>query len=401
MGFKTNVKIFFCLFVFAASCMAGKRPALFDRPIANLISHKLSDSVGYERFLTTYSPESKNSCLRTFQALFGEMVFVEDQEPQDGYVRVEMCNCFFADKVRGRQALFYWAKLRDLVFLEDLSDTERALFPEPITYQHPESLVAPGVVTLAAPWTCKKNGQTYSVGTRFVAADSGATHGSRTIIFFDPVVKQQISDNIPVRLLVNRGNPIPAANRKKMFVKLLKKWCKTRRGVIPYIWGGASYVSRTKDENFALKDDMVGNQKVSYWAREGGKAEPDGFDCSGLVLRAMQASGNGYFCRTASTAGVVLEPLSIGQSVELGDIFVTEGHNHVFIAAGHDLIIEAAGYSSGFACVHCIPVKDRFVNAKNYAELLLLFSLKQVPIYRCKDGRTVKPTTFTILRLSE
>ncbi len=399
MGFKTKSRIFFCIFLLATLCAAEKRPALFDGPIANLILHKLSDSPGCERFLTTYSPESKNSCLRTFQGLFGEMVFVDDQEPQDGYVHVEMCNCFFADKIRGKQPLFYWARRSDLVFLEDLSDSERALFPEPVNYQHPESLVAPGVVTLAAPWTCKKNGQVYSVGTRFVAADTEAVHGLRTILFFDPVLKQQISDDIPVRLLVNHGNPIPAANRKKMFVKLLKKWCKTRRGVIPYIWGGASYVSRVKDGNFALKNDVVGDQKVSYWVREDGKDEPDGFDCSGLVLRAMQASGNSYFCRTASTAGVVFEPLSFGQSIEPGDLFVTEGHNHVFVAVGHDSIIEAAGYSSGFACVHCIPVKDRFVNAKNYADLLLLFSLKQVPIYRCKDGRSVKPTTFTILRL--
>ncbi|MCL5970072.1 MAG: C40 family peptidase [Patescibacteria group bacterium] len=379
--------------------MAEKHKAFFAKPIVNLLSHKLSDSPGFERFSTTYSPESKNSCLRTFQGLFGEMVFVEDQEEQDGYVRVEMCTCFFADKILGKRPLFYWAKRRDLIFFEELTDIERALFPEPIFYQYPESVVASNVVTLVAPWSCKKNGQTYSVGTRFITIAADVTRRLQTITFFDPVSRQQLVVDIPLRFLVNQGLPIPDEGRKKLFVKLLKKWSRKRRGIIPYIWGGASYVSRTKNENFMLKEDMVGEQKVAYWTREDGKPEPDGFDCSGLVLRAAQASGIGYFCRTAGTAGAVLMPLSPEQSIDVGDLFVTEGHNHIFVAAGHNAIIEAAGYSSGFASVHQIPIKDRFANAKNYADMLMLYILRKVPIYRCKDGKYVTPTSFTIVRL--
>lgn len=379
---------------------AQKRRAFFSKPVVDLISRDLGCYCGFERFINTYAPESKNSCLRTFQGLFGERVLVTNDIPSsDGYVCVEMTHCIFADNARGKQSLYYWARRDDLIFEDELLLHERAYFPQPISHEDESSVDVEGVVTLAKPWTCAQTGVTYSVGTRFISHSCSAPGRHKTIIFFEPHKKILIVAEVPKRLLVNHGDHLPLHEKRKAFVKLLREWSKNRDGVIPYVWGGASCISRATDENFSVMTDIVDGQKVSYWQHGDVKSDPDGFDCSALVLRAAQACGIPYFCRTACTASAILAPFVAGDTVSRGDLFVTAGHNHIFVAIGGDMIVEAAGYTSGFACVHAIKVKDRFLNAKNYDDLVRLFDEGRVPIYRCRDGKNIFPTKFFIVKL--
>lgn len=387
-------------------CAAERRAIVFIKPVVNLISQDPFKISRLEYFLNTYSPEEGSGCPRTFQALFGEVGFIDDAaQLHGGYANVELCNCFFSAKTGEIKPLYYWAKREDFVFLHgDLSPEAQNCFPEPIFYQRPESVFAPGVVTLAEPWTSEQNRLTYSAGTRFRTTGDNTGNKSKTVKLFDISRGIQLIESIPTKLLVNGGAIIPAAERRKHFVKLLKKWCKKQLGLIPYIWGGASYLARTKNEKFRLVEEVIDGKKISYWMREESKLSPDGFDCSGLVLRATQAANIPYFCRTAGTAGSVLMPLPAqAQSIEPGDLFVTTGHNHVFVAAGHlagyDMIIEAAGYSAGFARVHLIPVSKRFFNANSYADLIALFRAGQVPVYRSREGHAVTPSGFMIVKL--
>lgn len=380
---------------------AIRRRAWIRRPVVNMISAHPDEVSGYEFFVTAYAPSLGPGCFRTFQGLFGEVVLVDGQRSSDGHwIRAEVLNCFFADRRSGKQPLAYWVRADDLCFLDELSDAEQALFPEPISHQKPASLDAPGVVTLALPWTCRENGRTYSAGTRFLACGRFERHlRLRMVAFFDPERCERIEAAIPTRLLVYRGARIPPAQKRRVFLQLLKKWCATAAGVVPYVWGGASFCERLPDEHFSRCQRVNGGRDVSFWIRDGGSTQTSGFDCSALVLRAAQASGIPYFCRTSGTAAGALVPVTAGDTLQPGDLLVTDGHNHILVATGKNGLIEAAGYVSGFGRVQETTVEQRFMNAMDYDDLIRLVSKREVPIYRCKNGSPMTPSSLSIVRL--
>lgn len=348
---------------------------------------------GSEFFLNTYSPEEGSTCYRTFQGLFSQH-FIVDDNPDVKWVRVQPLNCYFAASSTSIQPLYYWAQRKELLFWDELSSEEKKLFPEPIDYR---KLAVPqnGIVTLSRPWKSQETGILFSAGTRFVFADG-------KIVFRDPVSGKKVTEFISAsKYLVNGGKPISAEDKIPLFVSLLKKFARKGNKIVPYIWGGASFFSRMKDEGFTLKKDNFNGAPVKYWVRPNGKKVPDGFDCSGLVLLSAQMAAIPYFCRTAGTAGAVLKPLAQDELIRPGDLFVTSQPNHIFIAIGDDEIVEAASYSAGFGKVHRIKVKDRFVNASSYSDLQKLFFDKKFPIYKSVDGKKTFPSKgFVIVRFS-
>lgn len=388
------VTFFLASIVFTEDCFAVIREAVPRNTVVVTLTSKdmNKEPEGAERFVNTYSPEVGKGCFRTFQGLFGQHFMVDDN-PNAKWVRVQPLNCYFAAAPNTIQPLYYWAQREDLLFWDELSSEEKKFFPAPIDYTK-STIPQNGVVTLARPWKSPETGIVFSAGTRFVFADG-------KVLFRDPVSGKKVTEYISAsKYLVNGGNQISPEDRRTIFVSLLKKFARKGNRIIPYIWGGASFFSRMKDEGFALKETVFNGAPIKYWARGNGKVVPDGFDCSGFVLTCAQMATIPYFCRTASTAGAILAAIPEGKKVEPGDLFVTEGGvTHIFVAAGNNEIIEAASYSSGYGKVHRISVKDRFANASSYEDLVQLFNNKKTPIYRCKDGKFLSCEKFTIIRL--
>lgn len=375
------------LFAFL-SCFAEKQLVVFIRPVVDLITTNFQQPEQRDQLLKAYAPDRPVCWFpRLFQALFGEMAFWDDANaPIDGYVCVELCNCYFATKTGGIQPLRYWARRTDLLRFDELSDRARKLFPEPIFYQKPSSVHAASVVTLAEPWTSKATRKTYSAGTRFLAYNSNKAKAKKiTVVFYDPVTGSRVFDQIPRYRLVQGGRPIPFDARRGVFIDLLMQWSDSVMGIVPYVWGGASYLERLSDNEGRLVDGMIVDKNVRHWIR-GGRGQVSGFDCSGLVLRAAQACGIPYFCRTSSTAGALLDPVKTVNELESGDLCVTHGHGHIFVIAGDGKIIEAAGYGSRYGRVQCTAVGDRFLNAQSYGDLVALCVNGSVPLYRKKNG---------------
>lgn len=397
-----------CLLI-TTQCFTVEKFAIFKYPVTTLISNDIGCDKEQKKFLTTYSPQLGAGCFRSCQGLFGEFVKVDiDQKFKNDWVKVTMCHCYFGDKNKGKNpiALTYLVKREDIVLFDDMNKDIQQLFAPPILYTDPKSVSVKDVVTLALPWKCEQNGQIYSAGTRFkvLEGEKNNTESKKiySVMFFDPVKTEVIKDVIPARLLVNHGVPISSeTDRRKLFVKLLKKWCKNSEGFIPYVWGGASFTKQRIDKKFVLMTEMVGSNKIQYWKYENGDSVPYGFDCSMLVLRAAQACGIPYFSRTAGTAAAILEQVLSDQKIEPGDLCVTEHPNHIFVFTGDDddMIIEAAGYSSGYGKVHKIPISKRFTNVKKCSDFLDLNKKNDLPVYLAVDGTNSKPFSFSILRL--
>lgn len=53
--------------------------------------------------------------------------------------------------------------------------------------------------------------------------------------------------------------------------------------------------------------------------------EQKGYDCSGLVLRAVQLAGIRYFCTNTTTARLALQDLLAHEALEVGDLILIYG----------------------------------------------------------------------------
>jgi len=397
----------FCVIFIILNAQASnkKGEAFFTEPFTDLTSKPLSQTGILSGFVKTYSPEP-NGCIRTMQGLLNEQVLVKEISDKTDDICVELSHVFYVantlNSFKTTQSI-YWTKGSDIAYTESFEQKELDCLPEPISYKKSTSVDNNEVVTLSEPWFDAATNKTYSAGTRFVCATDKVSK------VFVPVKLLQFEGNkaktllscIPANICMFAKNYKTKELKRAAFVNLLKKWSVDAEGVIPYVWGGASYIDRVNQYKFEKKIDFVSDKNnqttsVGYWMRPELKHAPAGFDCSMLAVRAAQICSIPHFSRTTSTIPETLSLLDKNEELAPGDFLWVAGH--VMMFSDEDSIIASESYSPGYGAVCNTPISKRFGGVKTAQDVVKLYRENKPLIFVSKNGDK-KERAFKIYKL--
>lgn len=115
--------------------------------------------------------------------------------------------------------------------------------------------------------------------------------------------------------------------RTQLFVKLLRSWTHLNNGVIPYVWGGCSFIGTSNDRGFS-ETIHIQNDKPAYSFTKTDCTESPktGLDCTGLIALAAQIAGIPYFLKNSTTITQHLQQIKKDQPFEEGDIIWIDRH---------------------------------------------------------------------------
>ncbi len=345
-----------------------------------------------------FSPESPNTCPRIRQFLYNEVGICTQITPDGTEACIEFPHVFYQTEQDKKEVHSFWVPAKNFMSVKKLKELEVLdSIPEPINCSEPFNPARfENILTLIMPWQDPQTKIVYSAGTRFKRVkqrDSDLAYG---ICMLDEKCKVKEALIEKDKALVEY--PKDEALAKKLFVEILKKWAAVGPYKIAYAWGGCSFCCTYKDE-FEKVSEQRGNDLVQYWIRPDACAPVSGFDCSGLILRAAQIAGLGYFYNNTTTLAIQLKDIDENHVIEDGDLIWFRGHVMVVADVKDNTMIEAVSYSSGYACVHEIPLAKAFENCSCYADLVGCFYGKKPLKLKNKAGNITKTVdSFRLLR---
>ena len=218
------------------------------------------------------SPDVK-SCRRAHQGLFNELV--ECVEQQGDQVKIAYDNIIYGFDAGIKKAFnTFWTYKKHIIPLQELQGDILQTIPNPHYAQEP-------TIVLIYPW------QKFSVGTRFKRVLELDTQAAYAIVRADYTENTATLDFVPYEDAIPEIKQDPQQARK-LFVKIINDLIDRvaqsgLNNVIPYAWGGSSFVSPYIHDGFYQKDGA--------WHREGKNDPYAGYDCSELVMRMAQIAG--------------------------------------------------------------------------------------------------------------
>ncbi len=319
-----------------------------------------------------YAPErGRNACLRTHQLLFNEVVIVRKEFKSE--VQCELNSLFYYDE-RDILRQDFWVPKSALKYFKDIKEIDIKAIPFP--YRLENAIVyKKNILTLIFPWHDVLTKKTYSSGTRFIRNLDCDTKNYYSIFLLDSNLGKVISYVDKSLAIVEYPNDYETSI--DLFMDILKRFLNKDDLVIPYLWGGCSYIDRLDESNFKLKIINQFGQLVKVWTREIDKRPLTGFECSSLILRVAQIVGMPYFCKNTATLSKTLRPLIKGEYIEKGDLIWYEGHVLIVSDVDKNLLIESVGYPLGYGKLHEINISKIFKDVKDYKELLNLYLRKE------------------------
>src|SRR5205814_4688733 len=121
------------------------------------------------------------------------------------------------------------------------------------------------------------------------------------------------------------------------------------------------------------------NGDYSFYEHERDTQSPkNGFDCSGVILRAAQIAGIPYFCKNTTTIAQCLTPLKSEQQLREGDLILIKGHVMIVSDITKNLLIEARSYGHGYGKLHEISIDQVFEGIETYKDLCDAYYEKKV-----------------------
>jgi len=312
---------------------------------------------------------SDGGCQRAHQALANEVVTIVERK--GNLVKIACDTVAYGhDENTGKPLNTFWVHKKHLIFFKHLADEQLYAFPAP-------QGATDTTLVLRLPW------KQYSLGTRFVHAPEHDTEDVYGALLVTPQHPHAIKVLQIPRFLARLELPLTPQQQRAHFVQLAydiityaKKDGADR--VIPYVWGGSSFVQGYEDQKFVLHNRR--------WERPGKRAPYNGYDCSELVFRLAQTSGIPYVCKTTVVIEKLLKPLSKTDALEAGDLIRFPGHVMIVGNIARNEVIEACGYGGGFGRVHVVPLSHRFQGIYTYKQLLRAYHKKQRLLLRARDG---------------
>jgi cell wall-associated NlpC family hydrolase len=389
------VVILFFLAIFFIPLIHADTKALIVVPVADMLLHKAGNKELYA-LLPCMGEQGCRGCARIHQCLFNETVDIIAYDGDE--VCVSIKNSFYGYNSTKTASLTYMWTLRDNIipYQELEKDTP---IPASIDYAYPQSIFDQDVVTLLLPWYDFLTKRSYSVGTRFKRIPIFDNTAAYAVAFLDAINKECVTAFIPrthATAVQKKDKKITAA----LFVAILEKWIDCagkKKGLIPYVWGGSSFVHIYTDNPPTLEKRWHFATPVMCWLRKEPYIPTTGFDCSELILRAAQIAGMPYFFKNSSTMASNMRPLTVDEHIEVGDLIWVPGHVMVVSSIKDNQIIEAAGYHKEYGDIHILPLSAIFDGIKNIAELKQAYHAKNSVNIKDKKGKIIETHQHCII----
>lgn len=359
---KFSLHLFYFLLIHSIAVTA-MQPATFLAVVKHPVID-LNNSFPARKTLPA-SPEIKG-CPRAHQALFNELT--ECQKCQDDNIQITFSEIIYGyDEQTKTVRNTFWAYSSDLVPLSKLPDAMVNSIP-PALYAYSPTIV------LTYPWNY------YSVGTRFVHVCEQDTPTSFAILHPNFESNTTYLDFVPRTDALEEALKTPAQART-LFVTLINDLVarvhKANSGIIPYVWGGSSFVQTYQDAFY---------QQDGVWQRIGKNDPYSGYDCSEFIMRMAKIAGISFPWKTSTAIERGLKKLSSDCPLENGDIIWVPGHVMIVSDIEKNELIEARSYSVGYGCVHRMSLQDCFENIQSYAHLLENY-YQNIPVkFKNKQG---------------
>jgi len=388
---------FFSAFLVFCSDSIDAKKALIIVPIADLAGKPLTNSeilFNYDTIpLAAGSARESRSCPRLHQLLFNEIVDIIEEQPQE--VRIAIPNVYYLIPQSTEPQTNYWTQKKNCIPLEILKQKRVNLrkIPIPIKFNNKEFIQSQSNnITLLVPWIEPSTKKRFSAGTRFVLTPQQKNNGHYNVYILDTANFSFKEVMIPKKLCLVPGNPRSNAERIALFVQLLQKWAHPDNGFIPYVWGGCSFINVYHNDSFT-KHEINNKEKLSYFSREDiiHSNIKNGFDCSGLIVRAAQACGIPYFFKNTTTLANKLTTLQKGETLQEGDLIWIPGHVMAVASIPNNTIIEARGYRSGYGKVHELPLNKLFKDCESYNDLIKAYFTGK-PLYLLNKAGEISST---------
>ena len=324
-------------------------------------------------------PDTDMGCKRSHQGLHNEVVDIIEQK--DTSVKISYKN--IAYRTDGSLSTF-WVDAKNIIRLKDLENSEVLQ-----TIPHVDYGQEPTVV-LIYPW---KN---FSVGTRFKHVPAQDGQFDFAIMRGDYTNNSVVCDSIPHDCAIQEIQQ-DAQSSRKLFVENVRNLIArvaldNPSCVIPYVWGGSSFIYPYVDTDFYSED--------GFWQRQGQRDPYTGYDCSELVMRMAQIAGLNFPWKTTTAIKNSKRPLGQHDILENGDLIWIAGHVMIVSDIEQNELIEARGYGSGYGCIHTIKLNEIFQDVVTYDDLLTLYYAHASLNLKKRDGEFLKTVgEFLLLKL--
>lgn len=354
------------------------KKALVMVPVADLIGNPVgtfgidsSIKDAYTQFSLSGGPgNSSLQCPRIHQLLCNETVdIIADYQNE---VCIRITSSFFITHDNPQPQTLYWTLKSNLISYEKLQkkNLPLALIPSSPDFKHPDIQSSEHVVALLLPFYDPVTHQTFSAGTRFVYDPQKSTAQQHIVWIFDHTTTTFKTTTIPVNVLVTI-KPKEKKVALNDFVHILRQWAHQSNGVIPYVWGGCSFIHLCKDNIVQLEPiQSPAPMSLALYHRSDCLNKPyTGFDCAGIISRAAQLAGIPFFYKNTYTIAHYLKPVTSHSTIKEGDIIWIPGHVMIVSSLLPALLIEARGYPHGYGIVHEISLEKVFKGIKTFAQL--------------------------------
>lgn len=361
--------LFFCVYLNA------QKRAVFIKPVTDLCTRQICND-------TAFASLDMVSCHRSHQALFNEVCYVL-AEKKDA-IQILLPNVIYTKKP-GEQSTF-WAPRSALLLI---NHKYAHVFPAPISIT---TVIGKNTLVLVMPFEDPVTKKTYSAGTRFVRHAHKDTKKNYGIKLYNAQHKKVALTRVP-KNIARIESSISPEQAQRDFVQLLYSWAQLKQGVIPYVWGGSSFIYTQQDGTFFADE----HSNVYYENR----LPAFGYDCSELILRAAQISGIPYFCKVTAVIPEYLKELRKGEKLSEGDLLWHSGHVMVVGNIQRNELVESRGYITKYGKVQVIELNKIFEGVNTYDDLLQKYYTKTPLKLLYQDGTLYKLVTdFKIFKLS-
>lgn len=345
--------------------------------------------------------KSSVACPRLHQLLYNDIIEIITTTTNEVCIRIPQAYCMTSPT--SQQHNTYWTLRKNITLLNDIAAQNISIehIPQPIDFsdKNNQALNCTKVITLIEPHHDTTTKLSFSVGTRFVIAPNKRKkkNNTATVFVIDFSRMKEHIITIPFHKCMMIDCTKPNNERIADFVTLLKKWAHTKNGHIPYVWGGTSFI-KPVHTNFKEITSTGHNGDFSFYEYEKDMQTPkNGFDCSGVILRAAQICSITYFCKNTTTIAQCLQPLQQGAQLKNGDLILIRGHVMIVSDTAKNLLIEARSYGHGYGKLHEVPLNHVFDGMQTYDDLVNAYSTKQIVKRKDKDGKV--RDTFSNLQL--
>jgi cell wall-associated NlpC family hydrolase len=332
--------------------------------------------------LSAAQVSSKTSpCVRAHQALFNEVVkIIKTTHDQ---VCIEIPHLLYGIDPDTQQPLcIFWTLKKWVTPLPHLQKYDHQLQnipPEQRTNNN-------SVIILTAPFYESQTQTWYSFGTRFVHNAPTDTPEEYGIRLWNYKTNKMVIAQVPKKYSMQETILDPRQARKH-FLTLIHNLLENHKGIIPYVWGGSSFLYPYKKVPASLNAVSFERNEINIWTRKEPYYPHSGFDCSELIWRIAHMCNIAYPYKTTIMAEQFLEKLGPDEFPQEGDLIWLEGHIQIISNLVHNELIEASGYDAGFGKVQRAPLSHIFQDIATYQQLVEAYR-KQKKIVRLTNSGT-------------